>query len=141
MTLLAATRIFSFQRNFIMSFTESIGTCFRKYVDVNGRGSRSEFWYFQLFLFVLYAISQWIDSAVFGTGFGETGTVKSSSMSVEEAYKILNLDPKKKYTKDEVQKQWKKIISRVHPDISPECQKIASIVNDARDTILKNDFS
>ena len=73
--------------------------------------------------------------------FGETGTVKSSSMSVAEAYIILNLDSKKKYTKDEVQKQWKKIISRVHPDISPECQKIASIVNDARDTILKNDFS
>ncbi len=73
--------------------------------------------------------------------FGETGTVQSSSMQVSEAYKILNLDPKKKYTKDEVQKQWKKIISRVHPDISPDCQKIASIVNEARDTILKSDFS
>ena len=58
-----------------MSFTESIGTCFRKYVDVNGRASRSEFWYFQLFLFVLTTISQFIDSAVFGTGLGETGTV------------------------------------------------------------------
>jgi uncharacterized membrane protein YhaH (DUF805 family) len=58
-----------------MSFTESIGTCFRKYVDVNGRASRSEFWYFQLFLFVLTTISVWIDSAVFGTGLGETGTV------------------------------------------------------------------
>ena len=73
--------------------------------------------------------------------FGETGTVQPSSMQVSEAYKILNLDSKKKYTKDEVQKQWKKIISRVHPDISPDCQKIASIVNEARDTILKNDFS
>ena len=73
--------------------------------------------------------------------FGETGTVQPSSMQVSEAYKILNLDPKKKYTKDEVQKQWKKIISRVHPDISPDCQKIASIVNEARDTILKSDFS
>ena len=73
--------------------------------------------------------------------FGETGTTQSSSMQVSEAYKILNLDPKKKYTKDEVQKQWKKIISRVHPDISPDCQKIASIVNEARDTILKNNFS
>ena len=58
-----------------MSFTESIGTCFRKYVDGNGRASRSEFWYFQLFLFILYTISQWIDSAVFGTGLGETGIV------------------------------------------------------------------
>ena len=73
--------------------------------------------------------------------FGETGAAQPSSMQVAEAYKILNLDPKKKYTKDEVQKQWKKIISRVHPDISPDCQKIASIVNEARDTILKSDFS
>ena len=73
--------------------------------------------------------------------FGEMGTAQPSSMQVSEAYKILNLDPKKKYTKDQVQKQWKKIISRVHPDISSDCQKIASIVNEARDTILKNDFS
>ena len=73
--------------------------------------------------------------------FGDMGTAQPSSMQVSEAYKILNLDPKKKYTKDEVQKQWKKIISRVHPDISPDCQKIASIVNEARDVILKNDFS
>ena len=58
-----------------MSFTESIGSCLRKYVDGNGRASRSEFWYFQLFLFVLTTISQFIDSAVFGTGLGETGTV------------------------------------------------------------------
>ena len=73
--------------------------------------------------------------------FGESGTAQTSSMPVTEAYKILNLDPKKKYTKEQVQKQWKKIIAKVHPDISPDCQKIASIVNEARDTILKNDFS
>ena len=71
--------------------------------------------------------------------FGESGKVQSSgSMSVAEAYKILNLDPSKKYTKDEIQKQYKKIIARVHPDISPDTARIASIVNDARDTILKN---
>ena len=73
--------------------------------------------------------------------FGEAGTVQSSSMQVSEAYKILNLDPKKKYTKEQIQRQWKKIIAKVHPDISPDCQKIASIVNEARDTILKSDFS
>ena len=70
--------------------------------------------------------------------FGESKTVQSSSMSVTEAYKILNLDPKKKYTKDEVQKQWKRVISRVHPDVSQDTARLASIVNDARDTILKN---
>ena len=61
--------------------------------------------------------------------------------SLSQSLFKINLDPKKKYTKDEVQKQWKKIISRVHPDISHDCHKIASIVNEARDTILKNDFS
>ena len=70
--------------------------------------------------------------------FGESGTAQSSSMSITEAYKILNLDPKKKYTKDEVQKQWKRVISRVHPDVSQDTARLASIVNDARDTILKN---
>ena len=70
--------------------------------------------------------------------FGESGTGQSSSMSVAEAYKILNLVPKKKYTKDEVQKQWKRVISRVHPDVSQDTARLASIVNDARDTILKN---
>ena len=71
--------------------------------------------------------------------FGESaGTAQSSSMSVTEAYKILNLEPKKKYTKDEVQKQWKRVISRVHPDVSQDTARLASIVNDARDTILKN---
>ena len=49
--------------------------------------------------------------------FGETGTTQTSSMQVSEAYKILNLDPKKKYTKDEVQKQWKKIIVHFWPSL------------------------
>ena len=70
--------------------------------------------------------------------FGESGTAQTSSMPVTEAYKILNLDHKKKYTKDDVQKQWKRVISRVHPDVSQDTARLASIVNDARDTILKN---
>ena len=73
--------------------------------------------------------------------FGETGTVQPSSMQVSEAYKILNLDPKKKYNEKEINIAHKKIITKVHPDISPETARLASIVNEARDTILKNDFS
>jgi len=45
-----------------VTFTESIRTCFSKYVDFNGVASRSEFWWFILFLFiaavVLGAVSQ-----------------------------------------------------------------------------------
>jgi uncharacterized membrane protein YhaH (DUF805 family) len=33
-----------------MTFTESIKTCFIKYADFEGRGSRSEYWWFMLFI-------------------------------------------------------------------------------------------
>lgn len=33
-----------------MTFVESIKTCLSKYADFNGRASRSEFWWFMLFV-------------------------------------------------------------------------------------------
>ena len=36
-----------------MTFAESIRTCFSKYVDFNGVASRSEFWWFFLFAFIV----------------------------------------------------------------------------------------
>ena len=33
-----------------MTFTESIRTCFSKYADFNGRATRSEFWWWVLFV-------------------------------------------------------------------------------------------
>jgi len=33
-----------------MTFTESIQTCFSKYADFNGRATRSEFWWWVLFV-------------------------------------------------------------------------------------------
>ena len=36
-----------------MSFAESIQTCFNKYIDFNGRASRSEYWWFALLGFGL----------------------------------------------------------------------------------------
>ena len=66
--------------------------------------------------------------------FQQPGT---KSIPLDEAYRILNLDPKKKYTKDDVQKTYKKIMKKIHPDISPELNRLASIVNEAKDTVLK----
>jgi len=37
-----------------MSFAESIRTCLTKYVDFKGRASRSEYWWFVLFIFLAY---------------------------------------------------------------------------------------
>ena len=61
-----------------------------------------------------------------------------SSISVTEAYKILNLDINKKISKDEVNKAYIKIQKKIHPDISPETSKLSSIVNEAKDIVLKD---
>ena len=66
--------------------------------------------------------------------------INSQSMSTEEAYKILNLDPNKKYTKEEVLNSYKKIMKKIHPDVSPELNRLASIVNEAKEVILKKVF-
>lgn len=38
-----------------MTFGESIKTCFSKYVDFNGRATRSEFWWWALFVILASA--------------------------------------------------------------------------------------
>ena len=60
----------------------------------------------------------------------------SSNLSVSESYKILNLDEKKKLTKEEINKAYLKIQKRIHPDVSPETSRLSSIVNEARDVLL-----
>ena len=62
----------------------------------------------------------------------------SSSLSLEEAYKILNLDMNSKITKEEVSKAHINIQKKIHPDVSPETARLSTIVNEARDVILKN---
>ena len=62
----------------------------------------------------------------------------SSTLSLEEAYKILNLDINKKNTKKEVSKAHINIQKKIHPDISPETARLSTIVNEARDLILNN---
>ena len=62
----------------------------------------------------------------------------SSNLSLSEAYKILNLDPKKKYTKEEVKKSYHKIMKKIHPDISPNTAKLSEYVNAAKDLVLSN---
>ena len=62
----------------------------------------------------------------------------SNKISLSEAYKILNLDINKKTTKEDVNKAYIKIQKKIHPDISPETARLSSIVNEAKDLILKN---
>ena len=61
-----------------------------------------------------------------------------STLSVDEAYKVLNLDRNNKITKEEVQKAYLKIQKKIHPDISPETSRLSSIVNEAKEVVLKD---
>ena len=71
--------------------------------------------------------------------FNQNQNIKNSStITIEEAYKILNLDIKKKITKDDVQKAYIKIQKKIHPDISPETTRLSMIVNEAKEVVLKN---
>ena len=71
--------------------------------------------------------------------FNQTSTnLNNQSISLEEAYKILNLDSKKKYTKEQILKSYKKIMKKIHPDVSPELTRLASIVNEAKEIVLKD---
>ena len=70
--------------------------------------------------------------------FNQTSTNNLSTMSVPEAYKILNLDINKKISKEEVNKAYIKIQKKIHPDVSPETARLSSIVNEAKEIVLKD---
>ena len=72
--------------------------------------------------------------------FNQANSNNQSSISISEAYKILNLDMNKKVTKEEVNKAYVKIQKKIHPDVSPETSRLSSIVNEAKDIVL-NDIS
>ena len=72
--------------------------------------------------------------------FNQSSSNNLSSISVSEAYKILNLDMSKKITKEDVNKAYIKIQKKIHPDVSPETSRLSSIVNEAKDIVL-NDIS
>ena len=61
-----------------------------------------------------------------------------STMSTQEAYRILNLNPSKSLTKEEVNKAYIKIQKKIHPDISPETSRLSSLVNEAKEIVLRD---
>ena len=63
---------------------------------------------------------------------------EATTLNIDEAYKILNLDRSKKITKDDVKKAHAKIQKKIHPDISPETTRLSSLVNEAKEIVLKD---
>ena len=64
--------------------------------------------------------------------------MNSSTLSIDESYKILNLDRGKKITEEDVKKAHAKIQKKIHPDISPETSRLSAIVNEAKEIVLKD---
>ena len=70
--------------------------------------------------------------------FSNSSTANNlQSMSRDEACEILNLDPKKRYNDDQILNSYKKIMKKIHPDKNPELNRLAVIVNQAKDTLIK----
>ena len=65
----------------------------------------------------------------------------SSSISNNEAYKLLGLS--KGCSKEEVLRSAMKLQKKIHPDMNKDIktERLSQLVNEARDKILKTDFS
>lgn len=70
--------------------------------------------------------------------FNQNSKKNSTTLSLEEAYKILNLDRNKKITKVEVNAAYVKIQKKIHPDVSPETARLSAIVNEAKDVVISS---
>ena len=70
--------------------------------------------------------------------FNQNQSNNSSTLSLSEAYKILNLDINKKPTKEIVNRAYQKIQKKIHPDVSPETSRLSAIVNEAKEVVLRD---
>ena len=70
--------------------------------------------------------------------FNESQNNNSNTISVSEAYKILNLDINNKPSIESVNQAYIKIQKKIHPDVSPETSRLSSLVNEAKEIVIKD---
>ena len=70
--------------------------------------------------------------------FNQSRNKNSNTLSVSEAYKILNLDINIKPTMESVNQAYIKIQKKIHPDISPETARLSTLVNEAKEIVIKD---
>ena len=89
-------------------------------------------------IFGLFRLLQYLRASNrFSFNQNNTG-MNNSTLSIDEAYKILNLDKRKKITKEDVKKAHAKIQKKIHPDVSPETTRLSSLVNEAKEIVLRD---
>jgi|TARA_B100000315_G_C14480737_1_gene542777 hypothetical protein len=93
-------------------------------------------------IFQLWRLLQYLRNSGRFSYYGQSNQARpSSSLSDEEAYKILGV--KKGCSKEDIVKAANMLQKKIHPDINPNSntERLSQIVNEAKETILKNDFS
>ena len=93
-------------------------------------------------IFQLWRLLQFLRNSGRFSYYGQTNQAgPSSNLSADEAYKILGL--KKGCTKADVIKATNILQKKIHPDVNlnSNTERLSQIVNEAKETILKNDFS
>jgi len=93
-------------------------------------------------IFQLWRLLQYLRNSGRFSYYGQSNQTRpSSNLSVDEAYKILGL--KKGCSKEEVIKSANRLQKKIHPDVNPNSntERLSQIVNEAKETILKYDFS
>ena len=73
--------------------------------------------------------------------FSQGQTQGSTSVTIDEAYKLLGL--KKGASKEEVVKAANQIQKKIHPDLNRtvSTERLSQLVNEAKEKIIKTDFS
>tara|TARA_B100001029_G_scaffold148691_1_gene130039 strand:+ start:166 stop:678 length:513 start_codon:yes stop_codon:yes gene_type:complete len=100
------------------------------------KGGIGLFQLFQLWRLISYLRQTGRYSFKSGTNYSKA----SSNITLEEAYRILGV--RKGCSKQEVMTNYKKIMSKLHPDKNDfDSTKLSQLISEAKETILKNDFS
>ena len=89
-------------------------------------------------MFQLWRLIQYLRST---KKFSSTQSPGSSSISLDEAYNLLGL--KKGASKEEVIQAAQKLQKKIHPDMNRDVntERLSQLVNEAKETIIKSDFS
>ena len=100
------------------------------------KGGIGLFQLFQLWRLISYLRQTGRYSFRSGTNYSKA----SSNISLDDAYNILRC--KRGCTKSDVISKYKKIMAKLHPDKNDtDTTKLAQIISEAKETIVKKDFS
>ncbi len=74
-----------------VSFGEAINRAFKNYCCFTGRASRSEFWWFTLFVYLIQTGATLISFGIFGSGISELATNPDAASDPEVISNLISL--------------------------------------------------